>query len=112
MYNVMSVSRRSISTVPTDVMQLRLFSASQSIEFSRLIEQHTHWLEQLQHGNLHDDSLHRLASKLLIKYHSLMVQLRDDIASSLTTYDLHAMVAAMLIVWSVSNIQSNMPLLQ
>ena len=73
-----------------------------SIEYSRLLEQHSAWLEQHEQGVLHEHTLHQLAMKLLLCYHSFMIQLRSDIAGSLTTYDMHAMLMAIVIVWSVS----------
>ncbi len=67
---------------------------------NRALHLHSHWLE------IHDSSKGsldeaRIGERVLAQYMEALVGMREKIAASLTTYDLHAMGTGMTILWLV-----------
>ena len=75
-----------------------LFSTEPSyVQLDRVIDAHKNWLKQ-------DSATTQqyLAPKIISQYITAMVEMRERVTRSISTYDLHAMGTGIALLWLVS----------
>ncbi|CAH1774450.1 unnamed protein product [Owenia fusiformis] len=68
---------------------------------SRATQLHARWLALYDTGTVSNTTLHQLANTTMDMYQSATKSARDKISSTLTTYDTHALVVAIFILYLV-----------